>query len=218
MGKYTTPDWANAALLTIDTQRDFTLQGAPAEIAGTAEIVPVMQRLVETFRDENRPIVHVVRLYLSNGSNADLCRKEAVEQGESVAVAPGSEGAELVEELKPSQRASLDPELLLAGGFQEITDNEWIMYKPRWGAFYQTSLQEHLLSLGVNTLVVSGCNFPNCPRATIYEASERDFRVVLVSDSVSGLYKRGMQELENIGVELMDAETCLKGLAATVIR
>jgi nicotinamidase-related amidase len=216
MGKYTSPDWVNAALLTIDTQRDFTLPGTPAEIAGTLEVVPAMQQLVRGFREENRPVIHVVRLYRSDGSNADLCRKEAVEKGKSVAVAPNSDGAELVDELKPSPEISLDAELLLAGGFQEIRENEWIMYKPRWGAFYQTSLQEHLLGLGINTVVVSGCNFPNCPRTTIYEASERDFRVVLVSDSVSGLYERGTQELESIGVELMDVETCLEGLAATV--
>jgi len=49
---------------------------------------------------------------------------------------------------------------------------EWIMYKPRWGAYYNTILEKYLHNIGVNTVVVGGCNFPNCPRATIYEASE----------------------------------------------
>jgi nicotinamidase-related amidase len=48
-----------------------------------------------------------------------------------------------------------------------------------------------------------GCNFPNCPRTSIYEASERDFRIVLVEDAVSGLYERGTEEMRNIGVRLM---------------
>ena len=69
------------------------------------------------------------------------------------------------------------------------------------GAFYRTPLEEHLCGLRVNTVVVCGCNFPNCPRATIYEASERDLRAVIVADATSGLYERGLQELENIGVE-----------------
>jgi nicotinamidase-related amidase len=47
---YCSPDWANAALLTIDVQQDFTLPGAPAEIPGTAEAVPAIRRLVEAFR------------------------------------------------------------------------------------------------------------------------------------------------------------------------
>jgi nicotinamidase-related amidase len=49
--------------------------------------------------------------------------------------------------------------------------------------------------LGVNTLVFGGCNFPNCPRTSISEASERDFRLVLAEDAISGLYDRGRQEL-----------------------
>jgi hypothetical protein len=51
--------------------------------------------------------------------------------------------------------------------------------------------------------VFCGCNFPNCPRTSIYEASERDFRVVLAQDAISGLYDKGLEELENIGVSLL---------------
>lgn len=204
---YTSPDWRNAALLTIDVQREFTLPGAPMEIPGTAEAAPAMGRLAGAFRRVGRPIVHVVRLYLSDGSNADLCRREKLERGTRI-VHPGSEGAELVDELKPSPETRLDAAGLLAGALQKLGTREWVMYKPRWGAFYRTPLEGHLRSLGVNTVVVCGCNFPNCPRATIYEASERDFRVVLVTDATSGLYERGETELRNIGVELVDSDGC----------
>ncbi|WP_268794586.1 isochorismatase family protein [Paenibacillus sp. DMB20] len=47
-----------------------------------------------------------------------------------------------------------------------------------------------------------GCNFPNCPRTTIYEASERDFKVVMVEDAVSGVYGKGIDEIKNIGVKV----------------
>ena len=70
----------------------------------------------------------------------------------------------------------------------------------------------------MNTLVVCGCNFPNCPRATIYEASERDYRIVAVTDAISGAYERGMRELEGIGAEPMRTEACLEGLGARVAR
>ena len=65
---------------------------------------------------------------------------------------------------------------------------------------------------GVNTLVVCGCNFPNCPRTSVYEASERDLRVVLVEDAISGLYEQGRREMENIGVTVTGVEECLRGL------
>ncbi len=79
------------------------------------------------------------------------------------------------------------------------------MYKPRWGVFFETSLDEHLATLGVDTIVLCGCNYPNCPRTSIYEASERDYRVVLVDDAVSGLYERGLAEMANIGVAVLSA-------------
>ena len=79
------------------------------------------------------------------------------------------------------------------------------MYKPRWGAFFRTTLQQHLEELSVTTIVLCGCNFPNCPRTTVYEASERDYRIVFVKDSVSGVYKRGLTELQNIGVVLQNS-------------
>ena len=71
----------------------------------------------------------------------------------------------------------------------------------------------HLKRVGANTLVFSGCNFPNCPRTSIYEASERDYRVVLAEDAVSGLYDQGRTELSNIGVRLMDTPAVLRALA-----
>jgi nicotinamidase-related amidase len=75
---------------------------------------------------------------------------------------------------------------LLSGHAQHVTDLEIILYKPRWGAFYQTALEEQLRRWSIGTTVFTGCNFPNCPRASIVEASERDFRVAVVADAVSG--------------------------------
>jgi nicotinamidase-related amidase len=78
------------------------------------------------------------------------------------------------------------------------------------GSVYNTILEKHLHlhNLGVNTVVVGGCNFPNCPRTTIYEASERDFRIVLAKDATSPIYDTTLQELKNIGVSLMNVDEC----------
>jgi hypothetical protein len=42
MNHYVNPHPESAVLLIIDTQNDFTVPGAPAEIEGTAEAVPQM--------------------------------------------------------------------------------------------------------------------------------------------------------------------------------
>jgi nicotinamidase-related amidase len=210
---YTEPDLESIALVTIDVQRD-TLDGQPLEIPGTSAALPTMGRLVRAFRETGRPIVHVVRLYRADGSNADLCRRELIEDGAEILLV-GSAGAELAPELLPSEEERLDGERLLDGRPQDLGDREVVLYKPRWGAFYGTRLEEHLRGLGVTTIALCGCNFPNCPRTTLYEASERDFRIVLVADGVSGLYERGEREMEGIGVRSMDADSLARAIRAS---
>lgn len=212
MARYTRPDPDRAALITIDTQNDFTLPEGTAEITGTADVVPNMQRLADIFRSAGSPVVHVVRLYRQDGTNVDLCRKQVIEEGAEI-VRPGTRGAELVTELKPSSDVRLDADQLLEGTFQEIGPTEWILYKPRWGAFYSTGLSEFLPDRNVDTVVVCGCNFPNCPRTTVYEASERDYRIVFVSDATSGTYERGLDELETIGVTVKDTDETIEWFA-----
>lgn len=195
------PHLARSALVTIDMQNDFALEGAPARIAGTLEIIPNLARLLQAYRSAGLPIVHVIRLYYRDGSNADRCRKKRIEEGTGI-VAPGSHGSELLDGIGPSPAARLDAEKLLSGSFQAIGSDEHIMYKPRWGAFYQTPLEAFLQSRAVDTLVFAGCNYPNCPRTSIYEASERDFRTVLVDDAVSQLTAKDREEMTGIGVSL----------------
>jgi nicotinamidase-related amidase len=209
---YTAPDFVSMALITIDTQRD-TLDGGPLEIPGTSAILPRMRRLLQTFRKIEMPIVHMIRLYKEDGSNVDLCRRSMVESGAAI-LRPGSPGSELAGELLPEPDTRLDAELLLSGGIQQVAPQEVIIYKPRWGAFFKTPLEAHLQELGVSSLASMGCNFPNCPRTSIYEASERDFRIVLVEDAVSGLYERGTEEMRNIGVRPMSTSELEKAVVA----
>lgn len=204
MDKYTQPDFLSTALITIDTQRD-TLDGKPFEISGTSAILPKMQQLTRVFRRAKLPIIHIVRIYKKDGSNVDLCRRSLVESG-MVPLCPSTSGCELASELLLEPDIRLDTDLLLSGGIQHIGTKEVIIYKPRWGAFYKTPLEDYLHKLGVSSLAFTGCNFPNCPRTSIYEASERDFKIVLVEDAVSGLYEQGRKEMRNIGVLIMRAE------------
>jgi nicotinamidase-related amidase len=163
---------------------------------------------LSAFRQAHKPIIHILRIYKESADNVDLCRRALIESGQNI-VTPDSTGAELVEFLKPASNISMNSEMLLNGGIQNINPNEWIMYKPRWGAFYQTRLEEFLRELSMNTLLFCGCNFPNCPRTSIYEASERDFKTILATDAVSGIYERGLQELEGIGVNLLRTDAII---------
>ncbi|HET9253665.1 MAG TPA: isochorismatase family cysteine hydrolase, partial [Pseudonocardiaceae bacterium] len=144
-----------------------------------------------------RPIVHVVRLY--DGDDVDLPRRTLIAQGAPIA-RPGTPGSQLVPELRPAPAIVLDPGLLLRGECQELAVREWAMWKPRWSAFHRTPLDAHLRQLGVDTVVIVGCNYPNCPRAAVYGASERDYRVLVVSDAISGVESYHLEEAQRMGV------------------
>jgi nicotinamidase-related amidase len=189
------PEWDRAALLTIDTQVDF-IDGGASPIPGTRAILPALAGLVAAFRAADRPVVHVVRLY--DGEDVDLCRRTLIASGAPI-VRLGSPGSQLAQELRPTGAPELDAAALLGGEFQRLAANEWAMWKPRWSAFHRTDLETFLRERGVSTVVVAGCNFPNCPRATICGATERDFRVVLVADAVSGLRQWHLREAGQIG-------------------
>ena len=211
MPEYNVLERDRVALLTIDLQRDFARADSPIRASGVGGNTPNIKRLIEGFREAGKPILHGVRFYRPDGSNVDLCRRGAVEEGLRVLM-PGTRGAELWDCIKPSPSVRLDAESLLAGDMQQIAAQEYVFYKPRWGAFYGTALQQQLDALGVSTLVVTGCNFPTGTRASIYEASARDYRVVVGSDAVCDASDEALRELGRLGVYQMTTEACLAWL------
>jgi nicotinamidase-related amidase len=191
MDDYTAPEFGRSALLTIDLQRDF------AGIPGTTEILPAVRRLLAAYRSARLPIVHVVRLYLPDGSNADLSRRALIRSGTQL-VAPGTDGANLL-----TEEVDLDADLLIKGQLQRIGDAEYVLYKPRWSAFYQTLLLDHLRIVRRRptcTVVVAGCNYPNCPRSTLIDATQGDLRAVAVQDAISRWTPTAADELADLGV------------------
>ena len=213
MDEHTRPRYETSALLTIDLQCD-CLSDGPYGIAGTTEVLPVVCTLAEAYRAAGRPIVHVVRLYLPDGSNADLCRRAVLASGASIALL-GSPGSQLADGLTPDNIIELDHDQLLAGQLQRLGPAEHAMFKPRWNAFYDTGLDDHLRQTGIDTVVVAGCNYPNCPRGTLFGASERDYRAVLVNDAVSQWTQHARTELDNLGVVTATTSEVLTQLGQT---
>jgi nicotinamidase-related amidase len=208
MPDYTLPERGKAALITINAQQDFAHSGSPLRTCGVSQALDGVSRLVAGFRRLNLPIFHAVRLYRPDGSNVDICRRQAVEEGLRVLM-PGTSGAELVEAVRPAPGQHLAHEALLEGEFQLLGPQEWAFYRPRWGAFYGTPLENRLRELGVTTVVLCGFNFATSGRATIYDAGARDFRVIVATDAFSNSTEEGMKELGRIGVYQMTAAHAL---------
>jgi nicotinamidase-related amidase len=161
LDRHIAPDLACSALIVVDMQVDF-VDGGACPIEGTTAVLPAIAALLVAYRGAGGPIVHVVRLY--DGDDVDLVRRTSIQQGAPI-VRPGSVGSQIAPELRPTGTVDLDPGRLVAGGLQELGPNEWAVWKPRWSAFYRTSLHEHLTDLGVNTVVFAGCNYPNWSRS-----------------------------------------------------
>jgi len=208
--EFTEPHFNRSALLLIDTQLDF-LDGGASPIGGTTERLSLMMELVQAYREAGLPIIHVVRLY--EGDDIDLVRRRSLVPDGQV-VRAGSRGADLPTELRLDPTTRLDADLLLSGRFQQVGPNEVIMWKPRWSAFYRTPLDAHLTDLDIDTVVIAGCNFPNCPRATIFDASERDLRIVIADDAVSQTTPERLSDAEAIGARRASAAQVIQRLPA----
>ncbi|WP_407491478.1 cysteine hydrolase family protein [Elizabethkingia meningoseptica] len=204
-------NWNRSALMIIDMQNDFAKTGGKAYINGTEEVIKNISIMADLFRINQLPVIHIVRLYLEDGSNADLCRKEVIQQGKAMVI-PGSSGAKIVQELLPKNAEMYEDKKLLIGNILQLAPFDFVAYKPRWGAFYKTNLEAWLKNRKINSLVITGCNFPNCPRTTIFEASERDYRLAIVPEAISQIYPKGIDELKGIGVNVLEHSVLKKEL------
>jgi nicotinamidase-related amidase len=202
---FTAPEYGRAALITVDVQND-TLDGGPFHVPGTTDILPAISGLCQCFRAAARPIIHIIRIYTPDGKDADRCRRGALQAGSRLLL-KGTPGRRPADPLLPGPDIRIDDDRLMAGKIQAIGPEEVLIYKPRWGAFYRTPLEAHLREKEVSTVVFCGCNYPNCPRTSIYQASERDFRVVVAMDAISGIQREDLDGLQNIGVSGAPMET-----------
>jgi nicotinamidase-related amidase len=63
-------------------------------------------------------------------------------------------------------------------------DADILVPKKHPSAFFATSLASHLIDLGVDTLVVTGCTTSGCVRASVVDAFSYNFRVVVPEECV----------------------------------
>ena len=61
-----------AALLVIDMQRFFLEPNAPGFTSGAPAILPGVQRLIEAFRDEERPIIYTRHVHHPDGRDVGI--------------------------------------------------------------------------------------------------------------------------------------------------
>lgn len=172
------------ALVIIDMQNDFVLPGSPACVAGAHDTVPSIKRLLDFFRLNKLPVFHVVREYRADGSDIERNRLDGFLR-KSRYLVPGTRGCEIVDPLRP-------------------IEGEYRIVKNRYSCFMNTELDFMLRRIGVTHLVVCGTQYPNCIRATIFDAVCYGYHVINIIDATSAqtqeIAQANIVDIRNIGV------------------
>ena len=160
------------ALLNID------MQGFIVDItAGGSDLLERINRLIRVCREKNMLIVHTAHVIRADGSNAGVMGEIAPIVREGL-LNEGSETVELHKDL-------------------DIQDNDILLNKPKFGAFYGTDLETMLRYRGIDTVIITGIATNICCETTAREAIVRDFRVFFLSDGTA-TYDIGDQSAEQL--------------------
>lgn len=175
-----------AALLIIDMQNDFVLEGGFLRVAQGKSVVPKIKEALDTFRSGKLPVFHIIRVHRSDGSDVEINRQELF--GKHPFAVEGSHGAAIVDELAP-----------LPG--------EYVIPKVRMSAFIGTELDLMLRTLGIREIFVTGIQTPNCIRTTVFDAVAYNYPVTIIEDAVGAqtdeIHHANLLDMANIGIRIV---------------
>lgn len=169
------------AILVIDMLNDFVKEGAPLEVPNTRKILPFVKKTIEDARKKGIPVIYVCDAHEEDDP-------EFKRFGWPPHAVKGTEGAKVVEELKPKE-------------------GDIVIEKKTYSGFYNTNLEEVLNKLEVDTLKLVGCVTHICILFTASDASLRGYNVVVLKDGIAGLseedHEAGLRIMKNvIGVKI----------------
>jgi nicotinamidase-related amidase len=143
------------SILVIDMINDFVTGSLGSERA--LRVVSPLRSLLEAARRSGTPIIYVSDAHLPGlDREFEIWPSHAVE---------GSEGAEIVEELRPEP-------------------GDYLIRKRRYSAFFATGLDLLLRELGVDTVILTGLVTNICIQHTAADAFFHGYRVVVPRDCV----------------------------------
>lgn len=178
------------ALLIIDMQNDFVRPGAPACVAGAEATIPAIKNAIDCFRSNRLPVIHALREYRADGSDIEITRWDDF-LGRAKFCVPGTPGAEIVAELAPQP-------------------GDWRIVKQRFSAFFATELDLILRRLTVSHLAICGTQYPNCIRASAYDAISYGYPTTVLTDASSAdspeVAVANIRDMRNVGIECVAFE------------
>ncbi len=115
----------------------------------------------------------------------------------------GTEGAEVIDELKPERKDEILP-------------------KRRFSAFFKTDLDQTLRLLGVDTVVVTGINTQVCVFVTAIDSICNDFYTIVLEDCSASrsreVHQKSVEILREGGLFPLFRVMCLKEFLEEVVK
>ena len=163
----------HAAVLVVDMLNDF-VTGALACDRGKA-IVPATAQLLDAARKAGVPVI------FCNDSHIKGVDWELKLWGDHAIV--GTKGAEVIPELK-------------------LSEKDYVVPKRRYSGFFQTDLDILLRELGIDTVIMTGLHAHMCVRHTSADAYQLGYNVVVAKEATDSF----TEEDYNIGIAYL--KTC----------
>ncbi len=152
-------DPAKTALVVVDMQNDFVKEGGTLVVPDAEATLPKLQGLLDLARGSGMKVIFTQDTHAEGDPEWEIWPEHVRE---------GSWGWEIVGELTPRE-------------------DELVIRKVRYDAFYGTHLDHYLRVWGVDTLVICGTVANICVHYTAASAALRWFEVVVPRDATSAL-------------------------------
>ena len=152
-------DPARTALVVVDMQNDFVKEGGSLLVPDAEATIPAIKNLLNLARNSGMKVVFSQDTHTDGDPEWEIWPEHARE---------GSWGWEIVEELTPRE-------------------DELVIRKVRYDAFYGTHLDHFLRLWKVDTLMICGTVANICVHYTAASAALRWYEVILPRDATSAL-------------------------------
>ncbi len=156
------------ALLVIDVNNNFFMQGMPFYVPSSGTITANLKRLITACREMKVPVIYLTQAYRPDGSNIGLASMTSAlafpPKGD--VAAEGTKAVEIYGEVKPEK-------------------GDIVIKKMRYSSFFNTDLESTLRWLGADTVIVTGTVTDCCVMTTAFDAYQRDIKPITLSDCTS---------------------------------
>ena len=186
---------SETALVVIDLQKE-----SGFGLFGLDDVVRNTQRMIDACCAAGVPVIYTRQINRRDGVGLSLDEPRHPD-GEPCFYADNRDSIEIMEEIKPRE-------------------TDIVIDKYRWSAFFDTSLDLMLKSLGVKRLIIGGVVTDGCLMTSVFDAYFRDYRIHLVHDmctaSNEGAHMAALTIMANwvYSLEVLDTDNmiqCLEG-------